>query len=245
MKKKSLLSMLLVPALSFVLYGQERIIFSPEKEPPRLHKKDTTSASSSRYVQMKDLKNGWGGRLFINTFGFGIGVFYRYQFDEEWAYQAELEISSGKADQEFEKYTYFGTYTPNKLNSIILFPVNNAITYRLFKDDIVDNFRPFLTGSAGPLIAYEYPYDAVDSFSGFGNGLWKLGFTGSIGFGADFGGNLTSIQGVSLKYILHYLPQGTPLMGHKFPDGTVQDFRNTYIFQGVQISLNLGRMFIK
>ncbi len=244
MKKKSLLSILFVLTISFVLSGQERIIFSPEKEPPRLNKKDTTSISS-RFVQMKDLKNGWGGRIFINTFGFGVGVFYRYQFDDELAYQAELEISSGKAENEFEQYSYYGTFTPNKLNSIILFPINNAVTYRLFKDDIVDNFRPFLTGSVGPLIAYEYPYDAVDSFSGFGHGLWKLGFTGSIGFGADFGGNLTSIQGVSLKYILHYLPQGTPLMGHKLRDGTILDFRNTYIFQGVQISLNLGRMFVK
>jgi len=246
MKKKSLLLTAFIVMFSFVLTAQERIIFSPEKEPPRINKKDSTTTSSSRFVQMKDLKNGWGGRIFINTFGFGVGVFYRYQFDEELSYQAEVEISSGKDKNEFEQYNYFGQpFTPDKLNSVILFPINNTINYRLFKEDIVDNFRPFITGSAGPLIVYEYPYNAIDSFYGLGIGEWKFGMTGSIGFGADFGSNLSMIQGVSLKYTLHYVPSGVAIIGHRGDNNEILDFRNTYIFQGIQISLNLGKMFVK
>lgn len=246
MKKKSLLLIAFIVMVSFVLTAQERIIFSPEKEPPRINKKDSTTTSSSRYVQMKDLKNGWGGRIFMNSFGYGVGVFYRHQFDDELSYQTEVEISSGKAENEFEQYNYFGqTFTPGKLNSVILFPINNSINYRLFKEDIVDNFRPFITGSVGPLIIYQYPYDPIDSFSGFGIGEWKFGMTGSIGFGADFGSNFTTIQGVSLKYTLHYVPSGVAIMGYRDDSGKILDFRNTYIFQGIQISLNLGKMFVK
>ena len=85
----------------------------------------------------------------------------------------------------------------------------------------------------------------IDSFSGFGIGEWKFGMTGSIGFGADFGSNFTTIQGVSLKYTLHYVPSGVAIMGYRDDSGKILDFRNTYIFQGIQISLNLGKMFVK
>lgn len=235
----------------FILLGslqgtaQKRVIFSPELEPPSYLRKDT-SMNTVKYIRLKDLNNGIGFRMSATSFGFGLGVFYRKQFDEEFAYQLEFEIAPGKSEREFEKFNYFGqSSTAGKENSVLLMPLTNSIYYRLFKDDILDNFRPYLTTNLGPVFAYQYPYNSDDALSGFGHGIWKLGLTTGVGFGADFGSNFTMLQGVSIRYQLHYIPDGVQLMIH--PESTLENkfLKNDYIFQGFQLSLNLGKMWTR
>lgn len=214
------------------------------------------SGRQIKTLEMKDINQGGAFRIFITSYGFGLGGFYRLQFDETLAYQLELEISPGKDEREFEEFDYYGfSYTRNKINSLLLIPITNALTYRMFKDDIVENFRPYLSAGVGPLIGYSYPYKG-DSFSGLGDGIWKVGFTGFIGFGADFGMNFTSLQGVSFKYTFNYLPDGVPLLVEAIPlhgDGsdpsklTGYDFRKKPkdTFQSLQLSLNIGKMWTR
>lgn len=244
MKKSSVLLILIV-LLSAEITAQKRIIFSPEMEPPSYLRKDT-SLNSVKYIRIKDLDNGVGFKMFATSYGFGLGGFYRKQFDEETAYQLEFEITPGKSDREFERFNYFGqSTTVGKVNSLLLMPLTNSIYYRLFKDDILDNFRPFLTAGAGMVFAYQYPYDPNDGLSGFGRGIWKLGVTSAFGFGADFGSNYTLIQGVSLRYTIHYLPDAAELMID--PNSTLSNIflKKDFVFQGFQLSLNLGKMWTK
>lgn len=218
-----------------------------------------TRSKSSRQIktlEMKDISQGGAFRIFITSYGFGFGGFYRLQFDETLAYQLELELSPGKDDREFEEFDYYGfSYTRNKINSLLLIPLTNAITYRLFKEDIVENFRPYLSAGVGPLFGYSYPYKG-DSFSGLGDGIWKVGFTGFVGFGADFGMNFTSLQGVSFKYTFNYLPGGVPLLVEEHPlpidplnpnirPGATYTKKYKEIFQGLQLSLNIGKMWTR
>lgn len=209
-----------------------------------------------KILEMKDVEQGGAFRIFITSYGFGMGGYYRYQFDETLAYQLEIELSPGKDEREFEEFDYYGfSYTRNKINSLLLIPLTNAVTYRLFKDDIVENFRPYLTAGAGPLFGYSYPYKG-DSFSGIGDGVWKVGFSGFFGFGADFGMNFTSLQGVSFKYTFNYLPGGVPLLVEAVPlhtdpvdpsKLTGYDFKEKPkdIFQSLQLSLNIGKMWTR
>lgn len=244
MKTKALFIVIMI-LLSVTGLSQKRIVFSPDLEPPSYLKKDTTG-NSTRYLKLKDLDQGVGFRMFASSYGFGLGTFYRKQFGEDVAYQLELEITPGKSEREFENINIFGqTYTNGKVNSLILFPLTNAVYYRLFSEDIVENFRPFLTANGGAVIAYQYPYDPQDSFAGFGRGLWKLGFTAGIGFGADFGTNFTSLQGISVRYQVHYIPDATELIVD--PRSTVGNvfLQKDYWFQGFQLSLNLGKMWPK
>lgn len=209
-----------------------------------------------KILELKDVEQGGAFRIFITSYGFGMGGFYRYQFDETFAYQLELELSPGKDEREFEEYDYYGfSYTRNKINSLLLIPLTNAVTYRLFKNDIVENFRPFLTAGVGPLFGYTYPYKG-DSFSGIGDGSWKVGFTGFVGFGADFGMNFTSLQGVNFKYTVNYLPGGVPLLVEPVPvfgDPSKPTAPTAYtfkekpksLFQSLQMSLNIGKMWTR
>ena len=243
--KKSSIILFLILLGSLQVVAQKRIIFSPEMEPPSYLRKDT-SLNAVRNIRIKDLNNGVGFKMSATSFGFGLGVFYRKQLDEEWAYQLEFEIAPGKSDREFEKFNYYGQSSTNgKVNSVLLMPLTNSLYYRLFKDDILDNFRPYLTTNLGTVFAYQYPYNQDDALGGFGRGIWKLGVTAGLGFGADFGSNFTMLQGVSLRYQVNYIPDGVPLMIH--PDATIDNpfLKKDFVFQGFQLSLNLAKMWTK
>ncbi|MCK6602168.1 MAG: outer membrane beta-barrel protein [Bacteroidetes bacterium] len=220
----------------------------------------TQTVRTVKPLQISDLGHGGAFKLFITSYGFGIGGFYRYQIDDTWSTQAEIEISPGKEDREFEQYEYYGdplnpdvvSYTPNKVNSLLLLPLTASVTCRLFKDDIVDNFRPYVTAGGGPLFGYLYPYKG-DSFSGLGDGGWQTGVTAFLGFGIDFGMNFTTIQGVTLKYSFQNLPGGVVLMRkpvERISQSTQAKYyeylpQKKYNFHGLQLSLNIGKMWLR
>ena len=78
--------------------------------------------------------------------GFGLGMFYRYEIDDEYSFTTTLAISDVSDDSEIEQYDFWGnSFIPGKQNRLLLIPVMASVQYRLFKDDIVDNFRPFIT----------------------------------------------------------------------------------------------------
>ncbi|NUQ82191.1 MAG: hypothetical protein HUU10_11335 [Bacteroidetes bacterium] len=199
--------------------------------------------------------DGGAFRILITSYGFGIGGLYRHQISEDWAYQFESDISPGKDDREVEEYDYWTdqVYTRNKINSLLLIPFQNVLHYRLFRASIQDNFRPFLSAGAGPLMGYVFP-TTDDFFSGLGDGKAIWGVTGSVGFGADFGSNFGLIQGLAFRYTFNYLPDGVTLLRvptrYRLPDDPpdandrvrlVDRVHKT--FHAFHLSLSIGKMW--
>ncbi len=177
------------------------------------------------------LYTAWGADLLISTNGFGLGGFYRHEYADDLAGYVDLSISEAKDNNEVEEVdVYTGeTYVPNKVNRFLLMPIFVGVQKRLFKDDILDNFRPYVNAAAGPALIYVFPYDE-DYFSALGKGSFRYTAGGYIGFGAFIGSERSSLFGMNVRY--YYVP---------YPRG-VESLVNTTKtqFGGFYITFNFG-----
>ena len=117
---------------------------------------DTTiifTPSNPNLILMRSYRpmvKAWGLDILMSNNGFGLGFFYRYEFTDEVSLLMNFAISDVKDDAEFEQYDYYGnSFIPGKKNRLLLMPLIASVQYRLFKDDIVDNFRPFVSAGLG------------------------------------------------------------------------------------------------
>ena len=191
----------------------------------------------------------WGLDLLMSNNGFGLGLFYRYEISDELSYMLNFAVSDVKDDTEFEQYDYFGnSYTPGKKNRLLMIPFTASIQYRLFKDDIVDNFRPFINAGLGPTMVYVSPYtydriqydfygnpykEKMDFFTSLKYGKMRYTLGGYIGAGAYFGMEKGSLTGLSVKYFFARFPDGIEVMNGGY-------IRN---FGGLFITLTFGSLF--
>jgi len=187
--------------LSSVLHAQDegRIIFTDPK------------SSDDKVLSDDDLKprtQGWGGDLMIGTDGFGIGFFYSYTFSDVFSIFANTSFSEAKDDRQRDYYDpWYGQYSLNKVNYVFRIPLFFGMQYRLFKESIVDNFRPFVNGGAGPVMLYISPARG-DFFSSLGGGHTRFTYGGFLGAGAQFGFDRSNILGVNVRYYLIPIPEG-------------------------------------
>lgn len=156
-------------------------------------------------------------KLYTNLFfdlhfsegGLGIGLTFNKEITPTTSLFADLMFSESKDAQEFEYYDYYGNvYVVGKKNRVFIMPLNLGLKYRLFKDDIVDNFRPFVQVALGPAmtITTPYKYEFFTSFK-FAQARYTLG--GSIGLGAYFGFDRKNPVGISVKYqFIHFFNEG-------------------------------------
>ena len=200
----------------------------------------------------KPFLNAWGIDIMLSNNGFGAGGFWRREFSDEFSGFIQLAISDVKDDGEVEYFNqYTGqSYTPGKINRLLLLPITFGAQYRLFKDDIVDNFRPYLSAGLGPsliLVApYSHPtqiegpdgsmftyYDQIDFFTSLKKGQFKYALGGYIGAGAYFGLDKGTLTGVSIRYYyVPYQPGIESLQGVKLKK-----------FGGFYITLNFGSLY--
>ncbi len=176
-------------------------------------------------------RNAWGIDLLLSTNGFGLGSFFRHEYTEDVSGYLDLSISEAQDDNEKQFVDYYGnTYSPGKVNRFLLLPVFIGIQRRLFREDIVDNFRPYINVAAGPTMIYVFPYDQ-EYFSALGSGQPKFTAGGYIGFGAYFGSERSNLLGMNIRY--YYIP---------YPKGLVS-LENQPLktqFGGFYITLNFG-----
>jgi hypothetical protein len=178
-------------------------------------------------------KNAWGIDLFISDNGFGGGAFYRREFSDALFGFISLGISEGKGDSEFEYYDYYGnTYVRGKVNRVMMVPLLVGVQYRLFKDDIVDNFRPYVNGGVGPVMLYQAPFDR-EFFNSLGYGKAHYTIGGYLGFGANFGWDKSNLFGVNFRYYFSPFPPGIEVMQDTFKKS----------FGGLFITLNFGFVY--
>ena len=197
-------------------------------------------------------RNAWGVDLMLSNNGFGAGAFLRHEFTDVLSGFVQLAISDVKDDGEVDYIDpYTGqSITPGKVNRLLLIPVTFGLQYRLFRDDIVDNFRPYLTAGLGPSMIFVSPYadptletlpdgttftyyNQIDFFSSLHRGQMKYTLGGFVGAGAYFGLEKGSLTGVSIRY--YYVP---------YSPG-IQSLQGISLkkFGGFYIILNFGSLY--
>ena len=203
---------------------------------------DANLVNQSAYTP---LLNAWGFDLLMSNNGFGAGFFLRREYTDEIAGFLDFAMSDVKDEGEIEYFNYYTgqSYVPNKLNRLIYMPLVAGIQYRLFKDDIVDNFRPYLTVGAGPTAIFVAPYSSpqvvvdpvsgqtvtqynpIDFFSSLKYGRFRYTIGGYIGAGAYFGMDKGSLSGINLRYYFSPFPSGIQVM----TNSAIKNFGGLYI----------------
>jgi hypothetical protein len=201
------------------------------------------------------LLNAWGFDLLMSNNGFGAGFFLRHEYTDDIAGFLSFAVSDVKDPTEVEYYNPWTgqSYVPNKINRLIYMPLVAGVQYRLFKDDIVDNFRPYLTAGVGPSMIFVAPYSApqtvidpttnqpvvqyapIDFFSSLKYGQLRYTVGGYVGAGAYFGMDKGSMTGVNVRYYFSPYPPGIQVMTDPAP--------KTKNFGGLYISLTFGSLY--
>jgi hypothetical protein len=203
-----------------------------------------------RAVSYKPFLHAWGLDLLTSNNGFGLGTFYRYEMTDEFSVLITFVISDVKDETEFEQYDYYSgdNFIPGKKNRLLLMPLLASVQYRLLKDDIVDNFRPFLTAGIGPTMVFVAPYttdrlsmdsygnihkEKMDFFTSLKYGKLRYTIGGFVGAGINFGMEKGSITGLTVKYFFAPFPDGIELM----EGGYIKNIG------GLFLTLSFGSMF--
>ena len=176
-------------------------------------------------------KHAWGVDILLSTNGIGLGTFYRHEYSDNLSGFMEFSISEAADENEVVYFDYYTsqTYTPGKVNRFLVLPLYIGVQQRLFKDDIVDNFRPYITAAAGPTMIYVFPYD-MEYFQALGKGRPKYTLGGYIGGGVYFGSERSTLLGLNIRYYI------VPV------SGGIRSMTNTIKkqFGGFYISLSFG-----
>jgi len=171
--------------------------------------------------------SGVGGSMLLTEFGFGAGGAYRYGLGAGTSLLFEAALGAGRDEREQQFFVgLFGeTVTPLKRNYVLLLPLHAGVEQRVFRRAVADNFRPFVQLTAGPTLAYQWPYfddtngDGVRGddearlgpWRGIGRGEVRLGAGGTLAVGAYFGRGRT-VQGLRFGYAASYFPTPVELL---------------------------------
>lgn len=199
--------------------------------------------------------NAWGMDILISNDGFGLGTFYRREFNLDFYGFATLSISESKDEREIERFDPFTqiSFVPGKLNRFFVIPLTFGVQQRLFRDDILDTFRPYVNIAAGPALVYSAPFteitdnggtlrfERVEFFRSLGRGRAYYTASAYIGVGANFGSDKNNLFGVNFRYyITHLFSDG---LASTFDERTGEVANRKKDFGGFFITLNLGLQY--
>ncbi|MFA6234021.1 MAG: hypothetical protein WC824_07505 [Bacteroidota bacterium] len=225
----------LLPSLAIAQDGG-RIVFTDPK------------SGDDKLLTEEDLApraHAWGGDLMVGIDGFGLGLFYSYSFNDVLSSFANMSLTEAKDNNQRDYYDpYFGQVSPNKMNYVFRVPLFLGLQYRLFKDEIVENFRPYVNAAAGPVLLYVSPMTG-DMFSSlFDGGTSHYTFGGFLGAGAQFGFDRSNIFGLNVRYMIIPVPDGISSVGVPDPANPEQ-LKPTPLANanGFYITINFGTTF--
>ncbi len=178
--------------------------------------------------------NTLGLDLMIGEGGFGLGGFYRKDLSDNLTWFADLSFSEVKDAREFEYIDYWGrVIVVGKKNRVFQLPLYTGLQYRLFKESLTENLRPYLTIGVGPDFIVTTPFDK-EFFSAFGSAQAKVALGGYAGVGANFGINTKSLLGLNIRYYYAHLFDG----GVEGMQGVMREN-----LTGIYLTITLGTMF--
>lgn len=185
------------------------------------------------------LNNRWGVNLLINNFGFGLTANYARVVSPFTEITVKTGITGLRdvTEQNFQDFFTGRQIIPNKFNRALAFPLLVGVKQRLFANKVADNFRFFFSASAGPAVAFVYPYlndtfredgfrtfginnvgqlqpveTINDFFSRWGDGSTEWGGAGEIKLGVDLGSNFKKQTTVEIGYYFYYFNQGIQIL---------------------------------
>ncbi len=152
-----------------------------------------------------DLRNAWGFDILVSDGGIGAGGFYWREFTPTIAGFINLSVSEAKDGREVEFFDPWTgqNFVPGKINRFLVIPLHLGAQYRLFKDQIMDNFRPFVSAGIGPSMIYATPYER-SFFNALGHGKAHYTVGGFVGAGAYIGSDPSNLVGINFRY--YYVP---------------------------------------
>ncbi len=170
--------------------------------------------------------------IIANNYGFGLRGRYDKLLNPRWSLFSHVTLT-GLRDVSEQTYTdfFFGTQiVPNKYKRGLSIPLQAGARYRLFADRIDESYRFFVSGAAGPVFAFTYPYfndadgsgyrerfidyfeQTNDALSGWGDGSWNVGAVSEFSIGLDFGEDLSRVGRVEFSVMMYYYPEAIQMM---------------------------------
>lgn len=149
----------------------------------------------------KEPQTSWGLNLSFSDNGFGFGATKFIPLTKDISFTAGIIVSTAKDDREFDQYDYFGnSVTPFKENRLFMFPILNlGMQYRLFREDVSDNMRPYLNYGVSPTAILYTPY-SEPFFSSFKYAKAKYTVGGYAGIGLDYLMDNRSALNFNIRY---------------------------------------------
>lgn len=185
-----------------------------------------------------EMHDAWGVDILLSNNGFGLAGFYRREFSRDLFGTITLGIAESKDDNEVEYVNYWGqSFTPGKINRFLFIPMFVGVQYRLFADDIMDSFRPYINAGLGPTLILAAPYNR-EWFNSWGYARSHYTAGGFVGIGAFFGSDMGSLSGINIRY--YFVPYSDGILSLQDPSGRIGKKNE---FGGFFITINLGSAF--
>ena len=185
-------------------------------------------------------KHGIGMDLLFSANGWGIGGFFQQELTNNVSGFLHLGISGRRNTDEFEN-ALLGPIpvVSNKVNRLFMIPFTIGAQYRVFREELQETFRPFISLGITPTYIMSTPYirdgQYYDFFEAFGHATSYVRLGGVIGVGSFFGSPATgSLIGVQLRYFA--IPFGGSGI-ESVRDNPVRDFG------GIFLSLTVGHAY--
>lgn len=143
-----------------------------------------------------------GFDLIFSTYGFGGGMFWRAEINEEFVFVSDFFITGIRKSDELEKFnqTTGELFIPHKINRLFSIPFSFGIQYFPFNDQIISTFKPFITLGTGFAFVISTPYDK-SFFNAFSYGEYYTRPNINISIGADFGNKKKSLSVFQIRYL--------------------------------------------
>jgi hypothetical protein len=166
--------------------------------------------------------------LVLTEDGLGAAAAARTRLTDDLSFVIETALGAARDEREQRFFVgFFGeTVTPLKRNYAVLLPLHVGVEWRLFRRQVEDNFRPFVSATTGPTLALQWPYfDDVDGdgrrdsgeerlgpVRGFTEAQPRLGLGGTLAVGAAVGRTGRAVQSLRFGFTGHVFPARVDLL---------------------------------